>query len=123
MYDDAGRLVSTFVEREPEWTPDQVAMVAAVDDFDRLLGAHGQPMDEATSKDADPMNRAGTHYYKAGALTVTPEGAFVYAPLVDQAMKAQLDAEDKFRKAAGEGANLNGLFWPVQREERKRRGA
>jgi len=115
VYDDAGRVTAVHVEREPEWTPDQVALVLGVTGFEQMLGPHGQPMDEATSPDADPSNPRGSHRYAAGKLTVTPEGAFVRLPIVDFAEKATKDAEDLWRKAAGENANPHGFMWPVEK--------
>lgn len=121
VYDEDGRLVSTRVERDPEWTPDQLAVALAIEANDRTLGPHGHPIDEATSPEADPMNRRGSYAYKAGVLTTTPEGLFVYAPLIDFAQKAGMDAEDKWREAAGPNANSNGMTWPITRVEREQR--
>lgn len=120
-YDGSGRVVSVRVEREPEWTPDQVALVMGVEEYERSLGRHGQPMDEAMSSDSDPSNRNGARIYRAGVPVVTPEGNVIYAPLVDYAQRAQDDAMESYRKAAGESANLSGLVFPVEVIERQRR--
>lgn len=118
-YDGAGRVVSVRVERESEWTPDQVALVMGVEEYDRMLGRHGQPMDEAMSPESDPSNRNGVRFYKAGVRTVTPEGSVIYAPVVDWAQKAQDDAMEAWRASAGENANPSGLVFPVEVIERR----
>lgn len=117
-YDADGRLMAVHVDREPEWTPAQVALVLGVEAHEASVGAHGQPLDEATSSESDPNNPEGIRAYRAGIPVVTPEGSTVYAPLRDWAMKAQLDAMDKWREAAGDNANTNGLFFPVSVIER-----
>lgn len=118
-YDDDGRVVAVYVEREPEWTPDQVDLVQGVSAFEQMIGPHGQPMDEAMSSAADPSNPLGTHTYGAGALTLTPEGTFTRLPLIDFAEKASKDAQDQWRTAAGENANPNGFVWPVEKIPRR----
>lgn len=119
VYDENGRLTQVYVEREPEWTPDQVALVLGVEAYEALIGPHGQPMDEAMSVESDPSNRQGKRIYRAGVPVTTPEGNTVYAPIRDWAAKAKADAEDAYKKAAGEDANLNGLIWPVSVESRR----
>lgn len=96
-------------------------MALAIEANDHTIGPHGQPVDEATSPAADPMNPDGEYVYKAGVLTTTPEGLFVYAPLIDFAQRAGMDAEEKWREAAGPNTNSNGMTWPIQRVDRKRR--
>lgn len=118
-YDDAGRLVAVRVERESEWTPDQLALALGVEEYDRLLGRHGQPLDEALSPDSDPSNRHGVRFYRAGVRMTTPEGVTTFGPVVDWAQKAQDDAMDAWRKSAGEGANPNGLVFPIEVIERR----
>lgn len=118
VFDDDGNLLYTRVERESEWTPDQVSLVLGVRAFQGLIGPHGQPRDEAWSPDSDPSNRDGKRVYRAGLPVVTPEGNTIYAPVIDWAERAQADAMDAYKKAAGEGANLNGVVFPVQVIER-----
>lgn len=120
VYDEDGRLEKVHVEREPEWTPDQVALVLGVEAYESLIGPHGQPMDEAMSVESDPSNREGKRIYRAGVAVKTPEGQTVYAPLRDWAQKAKDDAAEAYKKAAGNDANLNGLVWPITVEERTR---
>lgn len=90
-----------------------------VEEYERLLGRHGQPMDEAMSPDSDPSNRNGVRYYRAGVPVVTPEGNTIYAPLVDWAQRTQDEAMENYKKQAGEGANLSGLVFPVEVIERR----
>lgn len=118
VYGDDGSLLFTRVERESEWTPEQVALVLGVRAYQGLIGPHGQPRDEAWSPESDPSNRDGKRIYKAGVPVVTPEGNTIYAPVIDWAERAQADAMDAYQKAAGEGANLNGIVFPVQVIER-----
>ena len=118
-YDAAGRVVSVRVVRESEWTPEQVALVLGVEEYERSLGRHGQPMDEAMSPDSDPSNRNGVRVYKAGVPTLTPEGNVIYAPIVDWAQRTQDEAMENYKKSAGENANLSGLVFPVEVIERR----
>lgn len=118
VYGADGKLLHTRVDRESQWTPEQVALVMGVQAFERSLGPHGQPRDEAWSPDSDPSNRAGKRFYRAGVPVITPEGNTVYAPVIDWAERAQSDAMEAYKKSAGEGANLAGLVFPVQMIER-----
>lgn len=120
-YDADGRLVSVRVERDAEWTPDQVALILGVDAYDRSVGPHGIPIDEATNPDNSPDNPNGTGYFRAGIPVTDPDGITTYAPLVNLAVKAELDAMDEYRKAAGEGGNVNGVMFPVSWIPRTRR--
>lgn len=120
-YDGSGRVVSVRVEREPEWSSEQVSLMLGVQAYERSLGPHGQPMDEALSPDSDPSNRNGARIYRAGVPVVTPEGKTIYAPVVDWAQRTQDEAMENYRKSAGEGANLSGLVFPVEVIERQPR--
>jgi len=116
-YDDAGLLVGSTTTREPEFDATQRALVRTVQEQLDMVGPHGHPMDEATSPLADP-NEPGGWYYAAGVEIVNPAGQRRRVPIVDFAEKALLDAQDAYRKAAGDDANLNGLHWPVRRIDR-----
>lgn len=118
VYSDDGSLLYTRVERESDWTPEQVSLVLGVQAYQRSLGPHGQPMDEAMSPDSDPSNRDGKRIYKAGVAVTTPEGKKMYAPLIDFAERAQAQAMENYKKSAGENADLTGLVFPVQVIER-----
>lgn len=110
--------MSVSVVREPEWTPDQVALVLAVEEYERSLGRHGQPLDEAMSPESDPSNPRGKRYYVAGVPVVTPEGRTVRAPLVDWVERAEAQAMQQYKESAGDDADLSGLVFPVQVVER-----
>jgi hypothetical protein len=110
--------VRTIETTESEFDAGQLALVTAVQGHLDMLGGHGQPLDESMSPAADPNSGEGTHYYVAGTEIVNPQGERKRVPLVDFAEKARLDAQDAYREAAGEGANLNGLIWPVSRIDR-----
>ena len=43
-------------------------MFAALHEFEGELGAHGLPLDETTSVDADPNNPKATYHYEARVL-------------------------------------------------------
>jgi len=72
--------------------------------WQRKLGAHGHPMDEATSPLADPANPDAKWRYYADPL-----------PIVDYAQKAKLDAEDAWRDGLQDGESMNGLIFTVER--------
>jgi hypothetical protein len=118
-YAPDGRIASVRVQKEPEWTPDQVSLILAVEAYEEMVGPHGQPMDEALSAESDPSNRSGKRIYRAGVPTRTPEGNLIYAPIMDWAEKARLDAIDAYKQQVGETGNTNGLVFPVQVIERR----
>lgn len=97
-YDDAGRLIRSVSVSEPEWSPDDVALLVASKILGREIGSHGFPMSEAM----DPANQFGFS---------GPQ-----APLVDFAEKARLDAQDAFYKQHDKKdhpVNRNGHIWGV----------
>jgi hypothetical protein len=121
-YDDDGRLVSVRVERDPEWTADQVSLVLGVEAYERSVGPHGIPINEATNPENDPDNPNGTGYFRAGVPVTDPDGVTSWGPVIDLAEKARLDRMDEYRKAAGEDGNVNGVTFPVVWVPRERRG-
>ena len=68
------------------------------------LGPHGHPMAEATDDRANPNNYEGGYRYVAEN------------PVTDWVEKTRLDRIDEYKKEAGEGANLNGLIFPVRKQ-------
>ena len=54
------------------------------------------------SEQADPT------YYGDDAIRYLPRG-----PFTNWAEKAALDAEQQWKKAAGEGENMHGMFWTI----------
>lgn len=43
-------------------------MLAALEEFEANLGAHGLPLDETTSVEADPANEKASYHYEARVL-------------------------------------------------------
>lgn len=63
---DAGGNVtgSTLVERDPEYDEEQYNLAVALHVYESGLGAHGQPLAETMSPDADPDNPDGKYRYE-----------------------------------------------------------
>lgn len=103
-YDDAGRLIGSVVEREPEWSREDVeAMVALMES--KRIGPHGHPMDEAVSRDGDPSN---------------PDRKWDYVvplPTVDFAQRALDVTKQKYQKQYPD-ADLGSLLWKVEKRDR-----
>lgn len=69
---------------------------------ERNTGQYGEWLPDATSERADPNNYNDPLRYIS------------HGPFTNQAEKTVKDAEDAWKKAAGEKANVNGLFWTVE---------
>lgn len=96
-----------MTRREPEFSAEDVDLLLEWQHGTHDLGPHGQPMSEALSPLADPMNRKhGEWFYTAEAIT-------------DYAEKAKQDAIDAFRASEG-GEIPNGVTFVVRKNERKR---
>lgn len=96
-------MVSSTVE--PEWDDDSRALVLAADYVERMTGSLGEWLPEATSDTiGDPMSYSGVRFVPSG-------------PHTNWAAKAAKDAEDEYRKSLGENANLNGVYFTVERRE------
>lgn len=54
-----------LIEQDPEVSKDDYELLAALYEYEATIGAHGQPLDEAMSILADPLNLKGTHRYEA----------------------------------------------------------
>ena len=102
-YDDAGRMVSSWTESE--WDEEQYELLAAEQIVRNLTGPNGEWMPDATAEGADP-NEYDTRY------RYVPSG-----PFTNWAEKTRRDAEDAHRKALGENANMNGLYFTVEKQE------
>lgn len=102
---EGNRVVGHVVHREPEYSRDDVRLLVAQMMWERSLGPHGYPLDEATSADADPDNHDAKFRFTVGD------------PVRDFAEKAQKDAEDAYRKQWPD-ANMNGLVFQVKKESR-----
>lgn len=101
-YED-GVLVGSVTEREPEWSRTDVESLIALLEAQRV-GAHGHPMDEATSRDGDPSN---------------PERKWdwhVPLPTKDFAQEA-LDLRKKQYREAYPDADLSSMLWRVEKRD------
>lgn len=114
--------MSARVDRDPEWTPDQVALVRGVEAYERSLDPNGYPIEVATSYDNNPNNPDGTGYFRAGLPVTDPDGVTTWGPVLNLAEKARLDRMDEYRESLGENANVNGISFPVVLVPREKRG-
>lgn len=69
-------------------------------------GPHGESLREATSEQAEP------NYQGPGKILYSARG-----PFTNQAVKAYMDAKEAHRELAGENANLNGMYWTVEKTD------
>ncbi len=87
--------------------------------WEQSLDANGIPLDDALQ--GNPDDRSGDWFWRAGVRVVDPETKKVlYAPDVNYAEKVKQDALDRLRQSNPE-ANLNGLFFRLERVERTKR--
>lgn len=100
---DGDRLIGSRTFREPEWLDSDREAVIAVLELRRMIGPHGQPLDEAMSPDADPSSWDAKYRY-------------VVKPKRDFAAKALSDAQEAYRKRYPD-ADLSSLRWRVERED------
>ena len=100
-YDDAGRLIGSVTEREPEWSRADVEALVAHRERGRV-GPHGQPMSEATSQLANPSNRERGWDYEVD----------VYTDFAQQKLTQEKDA---FKRAYGDDADMSALAWIVRK--------
>lgn len=87
---------------ESEWDDESRELVVAAARLRALTGPNGEYLPEATSKEADPNSYSGWRPVARG-------------PFTNEFEKARLDAMDQFKQEAGEKANLNGMYWTVER--------
>ncbi len=90
---------------ESEWDDEQRDLVLAYAIVQANTGTQGEWLPDATSDGADPNNY------------VVPYRYVTKGPFTNWAEKDRLDAIDAFKKAAGENANLNGMYWAVEKRE------
>ena len=98
------KLVRTISRSEPEWDESDLLAVVAELERRRMLGDHGQPLDEAMSSDADPSSFNAKYRY------VVPP------PTRDYAKQALNEAQDAMRKRFPD-ADLSSLRWRVERQD------
>lgn len=104
-YDADGRLEASVSRSEVEWDQEQLDLALAFDAFKRDLGPNGELLSEAVSDHADP------NYHGPGSFRYLAHG-----PFTNYAEKAHKDAEAAYRKEVGEKANLNGMFWTIEKK-------
>lgn len=103
--DDRGNVIRAVEYRESEFDDEQRAWVLAYRRHESDVGSHGELLSEATSDFADPT------YYGEGSIRYITHG-----PFTNHAEKAFRDAQDAYKKDAGENANLNGMYWTVEKK-------
>jgi hypothetical protein len=102
-YGSDGRVSQTISRREPEFTPNDLRLLAAhVALESRPRGSHGELLEEATDARADPSTPGGWRY-------VANE-----KPRIDYAAKAVADAQDAFYEKWPK-VSKNGHQWHVTR--------
>lgn len=84
------------------WPSDQRDLMIALARVERNTGRYGEWLPDATGEGADPNNYDDPLRYVADG------------PFTNWAEKTAEDAEQAYRKAAGENANLHGMFWTVR---------
>ena len=106
FYED-GLLVGSITTRESEWDSEQVDLLIAYDLYRKDFGSHGEKLSEATDPRADPND------YSPGSWRYITHG-----PFLNQAEKAHADTVDAYKRTAGEGANLHGMYWTVEKVDK-----
>lgn len=103
-YDDEGRLLGSWTEREPEWSRADVEALIAYKESQRT-GPHGHPMDVATSRAGDPANPTREWDWH------------VPLPTLDYATSALEKAKSKYKKNYPD-ADMSALMWRVEQKKR-----
>jgi hypothetical protein len=85
------------------WPAHDRNIMIALGRVERNTGRYGEWLPDATSERADAT------YYQDDAIRYVPHG-----PFTNWAEKAAQDAQKVYKKAEGEDANLNGMFWTVE---------
>lgn len=89
---------------EIEWDQEQRALVIAYRRVERNTGRFGEWLPDATNPGADPNKYENPlRYYSHG-------------PFTNWAEKTARDAEEAWKKEAGDRPNMNGMFWTVDTE-------
>jgi hypothetical protein len=90
---------------EPEWDDEQVDLVIAEQLIRNLTGPNGEWMPDATNDElSDPNSYSGQRPVAKGPFTNWYE-------------KERLDAQEAYRKSLGENANMNGVYFTVEKFE------
>jgi hypothetical protein len=99
---DGDRMVSSYTE--PEWSDEDRDMMLAHTRLELRTGPSGEYLPEATSDAASPENATSPGY-----------GYVAKGPFTNWAQKAKQDAWDARKKSLGENANMNGVYFTVDR--------
>lgn len=110
--DEDGWIVASEATAEPEYSTEDLTMLAAWHELKDETGNYGENLVEAFDPMSDASNPRATHRYVAGEYV---NGEWV--PLVNHAEKAVQDAIQARRKKYGDNDNENGHTWPVRRVE------
>lgn len=103
-YSPDGDVVSVTVT-ESRFTPDEVTVLLASRRAEQeRRGAHGHPLSESTSRDADPSSFDAKYRYR------------VPSPTVDYAARALAQAQAERRKAYP-NEDQSALLWRVVRDD------
>jgi len=106
-YDTEGRVVRSLTTTESAFNVEQVDLLLAIREYQRNLDANGIPFERATSQAANPNPDPDSPQ-------AHPVRFLAHGPFVNFAEKSRLDAEDAYKKQAGDDVNLNGMFWTVE---------
>lgn len=93
--------------REPEWDGEQLDLILALLEYEAERSPDGFLYSETTSENANPE----------GAGQARPIRFIPHGPFTDWAVKARMDAEQAEREKRGKDANLNGVFFTLERKE------
>lgn len=101
---EGDRVVRSVTVREPEWSPDELAvMLEFLHDEREPRGSHGHRLSEAMSVDANPQRRDAKYRYVA-------------EPGTDFAAQALVKAQQEWQRAFPDG-DASTLLWSVKRVE------
>lgn len=81
-------------------------MVIALRRVEKLTGEYGEWLPDAVSDRADP------EYYGDDAIRFIPDG-----PYTNHAARAVANVRKAYEKSQGDGADLSGMYWGVEKVE------
>ncbi len=94
-------MTAAIEEREPEWSRSDVEALLAIIEMQRV-GPHGQPMVEATSPLASPLNKDREWRYEVDVYT-------------DFAAQELEKAKEAYKREYGDDADMSALNWVVRK--------
>ena len=105
VYAEDGRVDHYLIEREPEWDADQVDVLLASRESEKVSST-GHPIDEATDPRANPARADGDYLYVPGK------------PIIDWSERARQQGIERY-KADHPQADMRSVIIPVERRERR----